>query len=60
MELYNRRFLKFLGRSLIVEMIYRRTTDEKVAVRKAGLQALEAIVQMDATSIRTSVSHFKV
>lgn len=41
--------------NLIVEMVHRRTTDEKVGVRKAGLQALEAIVRMDKTTTRSQV-----
>ena len=41
---------------LIVEMLHRRTTDDKVGVRKSGLQALEAIVLMDKSSTRSSVS----
>ena len=42
--------------NLIIEMVHRRTTDEKVGVRKAGLQALEAIVRMDKTTTRNQVS----
>ena len=44
------------GECLVVEMIRRRTSDIKVGVRKAGLQALEAIVRMDTAVTRTSVS----
>ena len=41
---------------MVIEMIHRRTADEKVGVRKAGLQVLEAIIHLDKTKIRTEVS----
>ncbi len=40
----------------MIEMIRRRTSDMKVGVRKAGLQALEAIVVMDSANTRIKVS----
>ena len=42
----------------VVDMIRRRTSDTKVGVRKAGLQVLEALVLMDTSSTRISVSVF--
>jgi len=40
----------------VVKMIRRRTSDVKVGVRKAGLQVLEAVVLLDTSSTRISVS----
>ena len=42
--------------SLIVAMIHRRTTDDKVGVRRAGLQALEAVMQLREGGTRSTVS----
>ncbi len=37
-------------------MIHRRTTDEKVGVRRAGVQALEAIMRMNGGDTKNAVS----
>ena len=38
-----------------MSMIHRRATDEKVGVRKAALQAVEAIIRMDLQNIKKEV-----
>ena len=35
--------------SVILQMVRRRTTDEKVGVRKAALQALESLIRLDTS-----------
>lgn len=37
---------------VILQMVRRRTTDEKVGVRKAALQALESLVRLDPAVTR--------
>ena len=41
--------------SVIIPMVRRRTRDAKVGVRKAALQALEAIIRLDMTNVNKEV-----
>ena len=43
--------------SVIVLMLRRRATDEKVGVRKAALLALEGIIRLNITNISRDVSY---
>lgn len=43
--------------SVIVLMLRRRATDEKVGVRKAALLALEGIIQLNIANISRDVSY---
>ena len=38
-----------------MSMVHRRATDEKIGVRKAALQAVEAIIRMDLQNIKREV-----
>jgi len=42
--------------SVILMMVHRRVTDEKVGVRKAALLALESIIRLDLRNISRDVS----
>ena len=44
-----------VNESLIIPMVRRRTRDGKVGVRKAALQALEAIIRLDMSNINREV-----
>lgn len=44
------------SRNVIIPMVRRRTSDEKVGVRKAAVQALEAIIRLDLDNICREVS----
>ena len=46
--------------SVIVLMLRRRATDEKVGVRKAALLALEGIIRLNIANISRDVSYISI